>query len=432
MVRADAADMPTPGQVRSASVADVRPFRALRYGDAAGDLERLVCPPYDVIDEAERESLLAASPNNAVHLELPELAYDLVGALIDGWLGAGVLERAATPAVVAWTQTFALDDGSTLERKVLLATVGVEPYDARVVRPHERTHAGPKADRLKLLYGARTQISPIYGVYPDGAGAVWAAAAVSGDPQAQATGRDGTVNRVWWIDDPGKCAAITAAMTDRWILIADGHHRYETAVTYRDERRAAGDGDGPHDWVMMGLTAIEDPGLVVLPTHRLLNAWPDGADGAFAKTVVASEESLRSALAHTAQDAPAFGLVTPDGAWILTAASTGGSSPAAELDVAVLEDRILRRAFGKDQAALAHDGVLTYTKDAAEAWRLGSSGQVAAALILRSMPKAAVTDVAEAGETMPQKSTYFFPKLLTGVAFHSLEEPLDLWRVPPG
>ena len=407
-------------------MADVRPFRALRYCDAAGDLARLVCPPYDVIDDAERQALLAASPNNAVRLELPELAYDLVGALIDGWLGAGILERAATPGIVAWTQTFTLDDGSPHERKVVLATVGVEPYDARVVRPHERTHAGPKADRLKLLSAARTQISPVYGIYPDGGGAVWAALGVAGEPQAEAVGHDGTLNRFWWIDDPARCAAVAAAMAERWILIADGHHRYETAVTYRDERRAAGDGDGPHDVVMMGLTAIEDPGLVVLPTHRLLHEWPEGADGAFTKTAVTSEEALRFALGQTSPDAPALGLVTPDGAWILTAASTGGASPAAELDVAVLEDRILKRAFGKDQAALAHDGVLTYTKDTAEAWQLGSTGKVAAALILRPMPKAAVTDVAEAGETMPQKSTYFFPKLLTGVAFHSLEAPIDL------
>jgi uncharacterized protein (DUF1015 family) len=407
-------------------VADVRPFRALRYDDPAGELERLVCPPYDVIDDAERTELLAASPYNAIRLELPELEYDLVGALIDGWLGAGILRRAETPGIVAWTQTFALDDGGTLERKVLLAAVKVEPYEARVVRPHERTHAGPKEDRLRLLYGAKAQISPVYGVYPDDAGAVWTAAAVTGEPFAQLTGRDGTLNRFWWIDEPVRCAAVTAAMAGRWILIADGHHRYETAVRYREERRAAGDGDGPHDFVMMGLTAIEDPGLVVLPTHRLLTQWPEGAADVFAKTTVTSEESLKFALNQTPVDAPAFGLVTPNGAWILTAPASGGASPAAHLDVAVLEARVLERAFGKDQAALAHDGVLSYTKDTTEAWRLGSSGQVAAALILRPMPKAAVTEVAEAGETMPQKSTYFFPKLLTGVAFHSLEEPIDL------
>ena len=145
---------------------------------------------------------------------------------------------------------------------------GCEPYSARVVRPHERTHEGPKEDRLKLLYGARTQISPVYGLYPDGPGDVWAAAGVTGEPEAELTGRDGTRNRFWWIDDPARCAAVASAMGNRWILIADGHHRYETAVRYREERRAAGDGDGPHDVVMMGLTAIEDPGLVVLPTHR--------------------------------------------------------------------------------------------------------------------------------------------------------------------
>ena len=405
-------------------MADVRSFRALRYDEAAGALGSLVCPPYDVIDAAERDALLGTSPYNAVRLELPELDYELVGALIGGWVGAGVLARASRPGLVAWTQTFTLDDGSTHERKVLLATVEVEPYEARVVRPHERTHAGPKEDRLRLLYGARAQISPVYGIYPDDAGAVWAAAEVSGDPDAQATGRDGTVNRFWWIDDPDLCAAVAAAMSDRWILIADGHHRYETAVRYREERRAAGDGDGPHDVVMMGLTAIEDPGLVVLPTHRLLNEWPEGAADAFTATAVPDEAALRAALAATPQDAPAFGLVTPTGAWVLTGAADDGAA-AARLDVAVLEDRILRRAFDDDQAGLTARGVLGYTKDAAEAFRLGSSGAVAAALILRPMPKTAVLDVAEAGETMPQKSTYFFPKLLTGVAFHSLERPID-------
>ena len=407
-------------------MADLRPFRALRYGDAAGELERLVCPPYDVIDADERAALLASSPYNAVRLELPELEYDLVGALIDGWVAAGVLQRAQTPGFVAWTQTFTLDDGSTHERRVLLATVGVEPYEARVVRPHERTHAGPKADRLKLLYGARTQISPVYGLYPDGAGAVWAAAGVAGEPDAQATGGDGTVNRFWWIDDAASCAAVALAMADRWILIADGHHRYETAVRYREERRAAGDGDGPHDVVMMGLTAIEDPGLVVLPTHRVLGEWPAGVAEGFDVTPVADLDGLRATLAAARPDAPAFGLVTAGGAAVLTGPPTDDSSPAAHLDVAVLEERILRRAFGEDQAALTARGALSYVKDTAEAWRLGRQGEAAAVLILRPMPKTAVVDVAEAGETMPQKSTYFFPKLLTGVAFHSLEEPLPV------
>jgi hypothetical protein len=177
---------------------------------------------------------------------------------------------------------------------------------------------------------------------------------------------------------------------------------------------------------MMGLTAIEDPGLVVLPTHRLLREWPDGAADAFASTPVAGLDALRTALAATSPDAPALGLVTARGAWLLTAPPAGGPSPAAHLDVAVLEERILRRAFGDDQAGLTARGVLGYSKDTAEAYRLGSTGEVAAAIIVRPMPKSAVLDVAEAGETMPQKSTYFFPKLLTGVAFHSLEAPIDV------
>ena len=420
------ADLDARPPVRSRVVADLRPFRALRYDAAAGDLERLVCPPYDVIDQDERAALLAASPYNAVRLELPELEYDLVGALIDGWLGAGVLRRERTPGLVAWTQAFALDDGSAHERRVLLATVGVEPYSARVVRPHERTHAGPKEDRLKLLYGAHTQISPVYGLYPDGPGDVWAAAGVTGEPEAELTGRDGTRNRFWWIDDPARCAAVASAMGNRWILIADGHHRYETAVRYREERRAAGDGDGPHDVVMMGLTAIEDPGLVVLPTHRVLREWPAGVAEGFDVVPAADLDDLRAKLAATSPATPAFGLVTAGGAAVLIGPPAGDPSPAAHLDVAVLEDRILRRAFGEDQAALTARGVLSYVKDTAEAWRLGRQGEAAAVLILRPMPKSAVVDVAEAGETMPQKSTYFFPKLLTGVAFHSLEAPIDV------
>ncbi len=402
------------------AVARVHPFRALRYDPSVGHLGDLVCPPYDVINAAERAALHAASPYNAAHLELPDPPYEQVGALIAEWVSAGALRRAERPGLVAWTQSFHLDDGSQHERKVILATVGVEPYSARVVRPHERTHAGPKEDRLKLLYGAGHQISPVYGIYPDSSGEVWSAVRVAGAPDAELISGDGTVSRLWWIDDPAALTAVEAAMADRWILIADGHHRYETAVRYQEERRAAGDGDGPHDFVMMGLTSLDDPGLMVLPTHRVLSEWPAGIAEGFDVTPVAGLDELRTRLAATSPDAPAFGLVTSGGSAILTAPAESDASPAAQLDVAVLEQRILLPAFGEDQAALTARGVLSYVKDTAEAYELGRTGGAAAVLILRPMAKSAVQDVAEAGETMPQKSTYFFPKLLTGVAFHAL------------
>lgn len=401
-------------------MADVRPFRALRYTPAAGALGDLVSPPYDVISPEQRRGYLAASPYNAVRLELPEIAYDEVAGRIASWVDDGVLER-ADPVLVAWTQTFTLDDGVERERRTILGAVGLEPYEARVVRPHERTHAGPKEDRLRLIRAVRTNISPVFGLYPDPAGAAWAAIAPSGPPDGELTDVEGTVHRVWFVDDPAVADAVAAAMRDAWILIADGHHRYETALAYRDELRAAGAGDGPHDSVLMGLTALDDPGLVVLPTHRLLTRWPAGAGAAFTSARAEDLDALLAALAAAPEDAPALGLVTADGMALLTAPPTPpGTSPAGRLDVAALEREILIPHLGADQAALAHDEVLSYTKDAAEAAALVRDGAIAAALILRGIPKPDIADVSEAGETMPQKSTYFFPKLLTGVAYNPL------------
>jgi uncharacterized protein (DUF1015 family) len=407
-------------------VADVRPFRALGYAAAAGPLGDLVSPPYDVISPDERRLYLARSPYNAVRLILPEVSYEEVGGMISSWIGDGVLRASDEPVLIAWTQTFALDGGEPRERRTILAAVGLEPYERRVVRPHERTHAGPKEDRLRLTRLVKANLSPVFGLYPDPAGAAWSAVAPEGPPDAELVDRDGTVHRVWRISDPAAHAAVAEAMTDRWILIADGHHRYETALAYRDERRAeegsgATNGSGaPHDRVMMGLTALEDPGLVVLPTHRVLARWPDGADAAFDARPVEGIDALRAALADAPEDRPAIGLVLPEGMRLLTGAARGDATPGERLDAAALEREILVPALGADQAALAEEGVLTYTKDAGEAAALVASGAAAAALVLRPIPKAAVAAVAEAGETMPQKSTYFFPKLLTGVAFHSL------------
>ncbi len=393
----------------------------MRYqADIAGALGSLVAPPYDVIDAAERDQLRAASPYNAVRLELPDPPYERVGELIAGWVGAGALARTARPGVVAWTQSFQLEDGTAHTRRVILGAVRAEPYETRQVRPHERTHAGPKEDRLRLLHAAGHQISPVYGLYPDAGGEVWDAVAPTGTPEAEFVGADGAVNRVWWVDDPAAIARAAALMESRWILIADGHHRYETAVTFAQQRRDGGAAAGPHEFVMMGLTAIEDPGLVVLPTHRVLATVPGSLVEGFDAEPVASLEALTAALAATTPDAPAFGLVTSEGAVVLTCPAVADASPAARLDVAVLERMVFEHVYGRDQAALSHDGVLSYVKDTAAAWRLGTSGEAAAVFVLRDMPKAAVSAVAEAGETMPQKSTYFFPKLATGVAFHPL------------
>lgn len=204
-------------------MASVRPFRALTYDrEVAGPLSRLVSPPYDVISPEEREGYLAASDHNAVRLILPGTAYGDVAGLIDDWLAGGVLTRSDAPVMIAWTQTFELGDDVLRERRTLLAAVGLEPYENRVVRPHERTHAGPKEDRLRLTRAVRTNLSPVFSMYPDAEGAVWAAAAVSGPAEAEVRDSEGTLHQFWTIDDPARCAAVAAALADRWLLIADG------------------------------------------------------------------------------------------------------------------------------------------------------------------------------------------------------------------
>jgi len=406
-------------------VALVRPSRLLAYDeDAAGPLGTLVAPPYDVISAPAREGYLRASPYNVVHLDLPEVPYEEVPRLLSEWRAAGVLRRAEQPCMLAWTQSFTLADGIPRERRTLVATVGLEPYERRVVRPHERTHAGPREDRLRLMRSSRAQLSPVFGLYPDAEGGVWRAAAVEGPPDAEFADRDGTVHRIWRIDDEERLAAIGAAFAGLWILIADGHHRYETALTYRGER----DGNGseplrPDDVVLMGLTALEDPGLAVLATHRVLTEWPERAASRFDTVpVIGGLDDLMAALDAAPAERPAFGLILPDGQALLLGRHGGDDSPAGRLDTVALERDLLVPSLGADQAVLAARRALSYTQEPAEAWRAVRTGEAAAALLLRPPSVATIAQVAESGGTMPQKSTYFTPKLLTGIAFHALDD----------
>jgi uncharacterized protein (DUF1015 family) len=411
--------------VASAAVALVRPFRALAYDEAeAGPLGALVAPPYDVISAPAREGYLRASPYNVVRLILPEVPYEEVPRLLAEWREAGVLRRAAHPCMLAWTQSFRLADGVPRERRTIVATVGLEPYERRVVRPHERTHAGPREDRLRLMRAARAQLSPVFGLYPDAEGCVWRAAGVEGPPHAEFTDRDGTVHRIWRIDDVDACSAVSAGFAGRWILIADGHHRYETALAYRGDRTRVGAGPTrPDDVVLMGLTALEDPGLAVLATHRLLTEWPEGAASRFEVVpVIGGLEDLLAALEEAPRERPAFGLVLPDRQALLVGEHGEDASPAGRLDTVALERDLLEPALGADQAVLAARGALSYTQDPVEAQRAVHEGRAAAAVLLRHPSVAMIADVAEAGGTMPQKSTYVTPKLLTGVAFHALDD----------
>jgi len=337
-------------------MAQVRAFKALRYSAAAGPLGKLVAPPYDVISPQEREHYLALDPHNVVHLTLPE-SEEQAGRDLREWQADGVLEREPEPGVWALSQTYTGPDQVRRTRNGLVVTLRLEAYENRVVLPHERTHAGPKEGRLRLLRATRTQLEPIFLLH-DG-------------EQVQLPERDPDLvagdDRLWRLaDDPGERFA------DAQLMIADGHHRYETALAFHEE-----DGTEASAWLLAVIVPTDQEGLTIFPTHRIARS----ANGA---------------------------------------AGTPIDEPGDELPGLVLYRRgryELLDATGPDPEAvdrLALEGV-SYTPDAAEAVAAVDRGEAEAAFLLRPTPIEDVWAVAGRGDVMPQKSTFFYPKLTSGL-----------------
>jgi len=253
-------------------MAEIKPLTALHYDlERAGPLQELLAPPYDVIDPDERERLAARSPYNVVHVDLPvgdPDPYAEAAQTLARWRDEGAVVLDTTTAVWGLTQDFTDPTGERRTRSGVLCAVRVEDYGAGRIRSHERTHPGPKEDRLRLTRATRANLSPIFSLYSDPDGAAWGAveAATGATPFGEATDDDGTRNRLWRVADPAAIASVQATLKDAELLIADGHHRYETARVYADEVG----GEGEHRYVLMCLVALEDPGLTVYPTHRLI------------------------------------------------------------------------------------------------------------------------------------------------------------------
>ena len=341
-------------------MAVVKPFRALRYDEsAAGPLQSLVAPPYDVISGEERERLLARSPHNVVRLTLPDSEEDAARDLAD-WRARGVLVE-EPPAVWALRQDYVGPDGVARTRFGIVASLKVEPYETGTVLPHERTHAGPKEGRLRLLRATRVQLEPIFLLYDGPA----PAGPPDGEPDLEVEGA-----KLWRLDDP----SIVRAFDDKQLLIADGHHRYETAVAF-----AAEEGTPASAQMLVVLVSTEDPGLEIFPTHRLF-AEPRRL------------ESARNGGGELTE-------ITPEG-------SRTVAVPAGMLDVQLVD-------------TLGHEGI-SYTADAAEAERRVREGEAAVAYVLRPTRIEEVFAHARRGEVLPQKTTYFFPKLISGLLFHPL------------
>ena len=419
---------------------DLRPFRALHYDPAAvGDLADVIAPPYDVIDDAQLSRLYERSPYNVVRLILNRAPdrYAAAAAELAAWRRRGVLVQERTPALYYYVQDFALADRSRHRRSGIMAAVRLEPFAAGNILPHERTVPSAKADRLKLMNACRANLSAIFGVSPrarEGLDARREHAAAS--PAWIDVADGGERHRVWRIGDAAAIARIVAALRDTTVFIADGHHRYETALAYRDQRRAAGDtdADAPHNFLLMYLCSMDDPGLVILPTHRVWRAalphgWLARTEAHFEiETVPASEVFARleretrpgSLGLHRASGTALLHLREPDlGA--VDRLLAGVHPVIRRLDVSILDGFLLGDVLGLDCARAGQDGVLTYTHDDRQALAAVDRDGAAAAFLLRTPRMAEVEAACLAGQTMPQKSTYFFPKLQTGLVFHLLD-----------
>jgi uncharacterized protein (DUF1015 family) len=426
-------------------MAEIQPLRALYYDPAvAGPAADVTAPPYDVIDAEQRAALLERSPYNIVAIDLPQGGdggaadpYAVAAELLADWRRRGVLVRDPEPAIWAQAQEYTAPDGRRLTRRGFYCRVRIEEYGPGRIRPHERTHPGPKEDRLALTRATRTNVSPIFSLYSDPAQAAWTALEpfTARAPAVEVEDAEGTVHRLWRVGEEEAIAAVREATRAAELLIADGHHRYETMQTYAREQ----DGPGEHDYVLMCLVAMEDPGLTVFATHRLIGALDAGRRAALEETLqrdfhIEDVPVGRIAPPEQPPDAPTSPLelgyidhrdgrslrLTLRSQALADAALPGRSEAYRRLDTGVLEALLLRGALGLSEADISHLRGLFYARSTEEAVQLVRTGAYDAAFFMRPTPIAQVRDVAAAGENMPPKSTFFYPKLLTGLLLSPL------------
>jgi uncharacterized protein (DUF1015 family) len=414
-------------------MADLQPLRTLRYEPSAvGSLEDVIAPPYDVIDAELRAELAARSPDNVVESDLPP-SYAQAAATMADWRQRGVLVREDEHAVWVLRQDYAAPDGRRRTRTGVLARLRVDEYGPGRIRPHERTHPGPKEDRLNLTRATRTNLSPIFSLFPDPDGAAGRAMeqVAATEPFASAADLDGTSNTLWRSADEDLVAELQMALADAELLIADGHHRYETARVYADEVG----GEGEHRYVLMLLCSLSDPGLLVFPTHRLLTGLKDDTAKQLAIRDALKRDFEIEELSDVRELEPpagpvAFGYmdsfhkqpyrVTLKDQAIADKALEGMPAAYRRLDTAVLEALVLRGALGMSEDDISHLNGLDYSKDLDDAIDAVRTGRADAGFFMRATPVEAVREVAETGESMPPKSTYFYPKVPTGLVFNPL------------
>lgn len=431
-------------------MADIRPFRALRYNLQRVSASQVVTQPYDKISPAMQERYYGASPYNLVRIILGrhqdgdntvENVYTRAAAFARQWRQDGILQPDDEPSIYAYSQTFKAPSGKNFERRGFIALGRVEDYSAKVVYRHEQTLAKPKADRLDLLRATRAHYEQLFLLYED-SGEVDALLATPNEPTIEVTDEYGVVHRVWQFADPHVVNAVREKMRDKKLVIADGHHRYETALNYRNECReksSTTDPDAPYEFVMMTFVNVNDPGLLVLPTHRVVHSLNSFSFDEFKNAssrlfeVAEVESGMDSARAtallnEKGRSGTAFLSVSSNRALLLHSPKPAGSkflaglsSRQQSLDVVQLHKGLLEGVLKLSEESIRNQQNLSYVREASDALEQVRQGKANIAFLMNACPVQKVRDVALAGEVMPQKSTDFYPKLLSGLTAYALD-----------
>jgi uncharacterized protein (DUF1015 family) len=432
-------------------MADIHPFRALRYDLQRVPASQVVTQPYDKITPAMQDRYYAASPYNLVRIILGRRdpgdtatnnVYTRAAAHARDWGNAGILRQDASPSIYTYSQTFTAPSGTSFERGGFIALGRVEDYAAKVVFRHEQTLSKPKADRLDLLRATRAHYEQLFLLYED-SGKIDSLLATVQPPTIDVADEYGVAHRVWQISDPGIIASLQSEMRDKKLVIADGHHRYETALNFRNECRAAAgnnsNAQAPYEFVMMTFVNMNDPGLLVLPTHRVVHSLEsfsadDFQNGSRAFFAVEEIDPALDAARATAvllergRTGTALLAVTANRAFVLHSPKpasaqffAGLSARQQALDVVQLHKCLLEGVLKLSEESIRNQQNLSYLREASEALAQVRSGAANLAFLMNPCPVEQVRDVAFAGEVMPQKSTDFYPKLLSGLTAYALD-----------
>ncbi len=453
-------------------MAHIEAFRALRYDQTRVTLPQVITQPYDKITPEMQQGYYAASPHNLVRIILGkreagdhpgENIYTRAAAFFADWRRQGIFVQDASPSLYLSVQRFSLPGSTvTLERRGFIGLGRIEDYSAGVVYRHEQTLAKPKADRLELLRATRAHFGQLFMLYSDPGAEIDNVLAPGGQADMETRDEYGVLHQVWKIADPGVIELVRGKMRDKRLIIADGHHRYETALTYRNERRAmaattsvggvprertgedgllrpAGPNLAPYDLVMMTFINMDAPGLVILPTHRVVHGLTSfssetlkrGSGDYFrAQELDSSIDAVRAQeiLRDAGQSGTALLAVTADRVFLLDKPKaadsnmfTGLSQQQQSLDVVQLHRVLLKKILGISEEAIVNQQNVGYVRDAGEAIAQVRSGKANVAFLMNSVRMEQVRDIAFAGEVLPQKSTDFYPKLLSGFTIYALE-----------